>query len=364
VKKHRWLDVNELKLISLDSQKTDTYPGRVLHLDQDLNVPVGLPCESVLAIILDFSIPHVDHLEPVPNIAFFIRFPNLKFLVLHQIGFDKNGVLTLSKITSLRFVYMHGCNAQEFGFEPFENFEICENIQTLYLNGCKFNDKCLDFSSKLRRLKIVGCSHYSGVGTLKCSNLKSLQVPNTVLIPKNLTLPEHLCLTLLNPGIVTLSHSESFNRWLLENPITSLKRLVLNCTCDHLYDNFHLNLSQFPNLEELHIIDFDHRNTLSYTLAEGIVSIVVKLTWNKRYFNEQYIEAEKFIIHPLSTEMHMPLPVPPFLLTIISEYPNLIFSFMDDESQLALAITCKLVYKYYNGSHYRAFILAPIYGED
>jgi len=357
---NRWLHVNELELISLNSQKTDPYPEKVLRLNQDLNVPSGLDYESVVALILAFS-RHPNY-RPMPNISFFRRFPNLRFLVLQYIGLDKNTASTLCEITSLRFVYMHYCSAREFGFGPFENFEICENIQNLYLNSCSFNDNSLSFSSKLRRLKIVKCYKLSEISTFKCSYLKSLQIQGTMFNPQNLTLPEHPCLTSLNLGFIS-NHPELlkvFDHWLLGSPITSLKKLVVYWDfCPRLddhpyamcpkYVNVHLNFSGFKNLKKLVIGDFDPRNTLSCTFSRGIEPIIVKSIWEGlEYFNGP-IRAEKFRIYPPSTEMFIPLSVPSFLLTIPDICMELIFEFLLRKwksSILALKVTCKMIYEY------------------
>jgi hypothetical protein len=168
VNQNDWSTETELKLVSVNSNEIFLYETMVLCLDRNLTVPNG--CKNIIALILTFS--RRSDYAPLPELFFFEQFPRLKFLVLQYVGLDKRAMVTISKIMSLLFVYMHHCRTEEFGFGSFEGFESCENIRRLHLDGCSFGRKRISFPSNLIEIKVA--SNGSRINASKCSNLESM----------------------------------------------------------------------------------------------------------------------------------------------------------------------------------------------
>jgi hypothetical protein len=167
VNQNDWSTEIELKLVSVNSGKTSQYETMGLCLDETLNVPSG--CENIIALILTFS--SRSNYAPLPELFFFEQFPKLKFLVLQFVGLDKRAMVTISKMASQLFVYMHDCRTLEFGFGPFEDFESCENIRRLHLDGRSFGRKRISFPSNLIKLKVTNYYVFQ-IDASKCSNLE------------------------------------------------------------------------------------------------------------------------------------------------------------------------------------------------
>jgi hypothetical protein len=360
---HPWLPVNEPNSTSGDSQKIALYSHsqKTLRLNEDLNVPVGLDYNSVVAIILDFY--RTSYYRPMPDMSFFKLFPNLKFLVLRDIGINEDTVSTISKINSLRFVYLHRCNARDFvGFGlPFKNFKSWENIQTLRLEKCTFDDDYpLEFPSELETLKIMNCNLATRISNLNNHRgLKSLKyIDRNTCNPQELTLSKDACLISINLGFF-LNHTqltlEILNQWILDNLGSICKVTKFAIRFDY---NFHdinrvvctsplkLELVGLMCLKELVMIDFDPRCTLTCIFDDAVKSVVTKSVYrNVTYFNGKPIGAYRFRIRPPSlTEVLIPLPTFPFIL-----FHELAFDkfhpFLERSSILAFSCTCKTAFE-------------------
>jgi len=367
MKLDNWRWVNKLESVPLDYPEDVRHPTTVLSLNEDLNVPTGLKRKRIIALMLNFS--HRPNYKSLPKISFFRTFPNLKVLVLQFVGLDEIGILTMSQITLLQFVYMHNCCPQEFGFGPFKNFEICKNIQTLHLEECSFGNNCLTFSPNLRKLKMVKCKPTTRICTSNCPDLKSLAIGKNVLDFKPWDLSENPRLTLLNYSFLLKNNPlalEAFNQWLLKSPIADLKKFFVHWNPNRSslvhssvdgyvlsrpkYGNVHLNFSRIEKLKKLAMVDFDPHNTFSGTFAKGVEVVDVKMIWKSlKYFNGEPIRACRFTIYPSTlTEGRIPLPVPSFLLTLDMKHIDMIMAFTEEPYQLlAFAMTCKMLYKHY-----------------
>jgi len=341
-------------------------------LNENLDVPIGLDYNSVVAIILIFSC--YPHYRPMPDMSFFELFPNLKFLVLQDIGIDEDTVSTISKINSLRFVCMHHCNAEDFVGSglPFKNFKSWENIQTLRLEKCTFGYCRLEFSSRLITLRIVDCDLDFGIRKLKnCRGLRSLKcIDKNTLIPYAMTLSKDACLISLNPGFL-LKHTplalDIMNQWISDNlnSIRKLKKLVIRFDYGSPCPDYvvctsplKLELIGLICLKELVTIDFDPRCTLMCVFDEAVKSVVTKSVYNKTYFNSKPIGAYKFRIHPPTlTEVLIPLPTFPFIL-----FHKLVFDefeqFLEISSILAFSCTCKTALELCQRVHRNVIMLA------
>jgi hypothetical protein len=361
LRKHPWLHAKEPNLNSLDCQNTLLYSPKTLRLNENLDVPIGLDYNSVVAIILIFSC--YPHYRPMPDMSFFKLFPNLKFLVLRDIGINEDTVSTISKINSLRFVYLHRCNARDFvGFGlPFKNFKSWENIQTLRLEKCTFDDDYpLEFPSELETLKIMNCNLATRISNLNNHRgLKSLKyIDRNTCNPQELTLSKDACLISINLGFF-LNHTqltlEILNQWILDNLGSICKVTKFAIRFDY---NFHdinrvvctsplkLELVGLMCLKELVMIDFDPRCTLTCIFDDAVKSVVTKSVYrNVTYFNGKPIGAYRFRIRPPSlTEVLIPLPTFPFIL-----FHELAFDkfhpFLERSSILAFSCTCKTAFE-------------------
>jgi len=283
--------------------------------------------------------------------------------VLQDIGIDEDTVSTISKINSLRFVYMHRCNATDFvGFGlPFKNFKSWKNIQTLRLEKCTFGFYYpLEFSSELITLKIVNCNLASRISNLSNHRgLKSLKyIDRNTCNPQELTLSKDACLISLNLGFF-LKHTQLalnvLNQWICDNlkSIRKLKKLAIR------FDyNFHdinrvvctsplkLELVGLMCLKKLVTIDFDPRCTLMCTFDDAVKSVVTKSVYsNVTYFNGNPIGAYRFRIHPPSlTEVLISLPTFPFILFYKLAF-NKFHPFLERSSILAFSCTCKTAFQ-------------------
>jgi hypothetical protein len=169
INQNDWSKITKLEVGSVNPGETSQYQTMVLCLCENLYVPRG--CENIIALALTFS--NYPNCKPLPELDFFEQFPKLKFLVLQNIGLDERAMLTISQLTSHIFVYMHNCSTQEFGFGPFKDFESCENIRRLHLDGCSFNDNCLSFPSNLIELNVTKCSPFK-IDVPECSHMESV----------------------------------------------------------------------------------------------------------------------------------------------------------------------------------------------
>jgi len=284
-------------------------------------------------------------------------------------------VSTISKINSLRFVYMHRCNARDFvgvGL-PFKNFKSRKNIQTLRLKECKFGDGRLELPSGLRILKIVDCDLANGISNLyNYRGLRSMKyIDKNTLNPQEVTLSKDACIVSINPGFL-LRHTklalEVLNQWIWDNldSICKVKKLAIRF--DYNFQNRYglvhtrplkLKLVGLMCLKELVIIDFDPRCTLMCTFDHAVKSVVTKSVYrNVTYFNENPIGAYKFRIRPPSlTKVLIPLPTFPFIL-----FHELVFDefvqFLKISSMLAFSCTCKTALELCQRAHRNVIVLA------
>jgi hypothetical protein len=96
-----------LKEISTDSQSNNSYLLISLCLNESLQFPNELKCESINALILEFSI---RALSTLLNISFWENFPNLKVLRLSHIVVNKNIASVLSKLPLLKIISLNYCD--------------------------------------------------------------------------------------------------------------------------------------------------------------------------------------------------------------------------------------------------------------
>jgi hypothetical protein len=157
-----------LEEISTDSQSNNDYPIRALCSDESHELSNELKCESINALILDFSFLESSSLR---SISFLEKFSNLKILRFSNIIIDKNIVPVLSKI-SLLIISLNYCEI--IGNCLSKIFEVCATVEEIELLFNKFCTTSMMFPPQVKRLCIEGSYPFMPIDLSRCIQLRSL----------------------------------------------------------------------------------------------------------------------------------------------------------------------------------------------
>jgi hypothetical protein len=176
-----WVTVKvALKEILIDSQSNNSYPIRALILDQSLQFPDELECESISALMVKFISRASFTLQ---NISFWEKLSNLKIISLSSIIIDENIVSAISKLDLLKTISLNHCEIVLDNFsrmlkacatvkeiELFDSFDMKFIEIPLLLEAMNY----IIFPPQVRRLRIGGFYRPMEIDLSRCTRLQSL----------------------------------------------------------------------------------------------------------------------------------------------------------------------------------------------
>ena len=115
-----------LKLVSVDPQNNYKHPIGALCLDEPFQLPNGLDCASLNALIIESY-----WTKNMPNISFLETFTNLKSLILKHVSIDHDEMLTFSKFPLLKFISLNRCKM--FKVHLSKIFKVCTALEEIHL---------------------------------------------------------------------------------------------------------------------------------------------------------------------------------------------------------------------------------------
>jgi hypothetical protein len=119
-----------LKEISTISQCKNKHPIRALRLDEKLQFSDELNCESINALLLEFSSPASSTLLTT---SFWEKFSNLNIVRFSRIVIDENIVTVFSKLSFLKVISLSYCEiADNCDSKIFEACTAIEEIELLF----------------------------------------------------------------------------------------------------------------------------------------------------------------------------------------------------------------------------------------
>jgi hypothetical protein len=156
-----------LKGISTVSQEKDGHPIRALCLEESVQVPNELKCESINALVVES--PSKTSFTSL-SISFLKKFPNLKILRLVGIIINKNIVSVISKISLLKVISLNHCAIPSYHLSKiFETCTTLEEIELIYNHGVT----SIMFPSQVKRLHIMDFRSMQ-IDLSRCTQLQSL----------------------------------------------------------------------------------------------------------------------------------------------------------------------------------------------
>jgi hypothetical protein len=154
------------KEISADSQSNDSCLIRALSLNDSLQFPDELKCESINALVFTLrALPTLD-------ISSLGKFCNLKMLWLSNIVINENVVSVLSTLSLLKIISLNNCEATDDHLSKM--FETCTTLEEIGLYRISVKMPTM-FPPQVKRLSIESFSHYMQIDDLsRCTQLQSL----------------------------------------------------------------------------------------------------------------------------------------------------------------------------------------------
>ena len=154
-----------LKMTRLDVQNSCEYPVKALYFIDVVDLPNGLDCASVNALMI---YKYSENEFSQQNVSLFGKFSNLTSLRLNATTFNDAKISIISKLSLLEFISLHKCNMGN-GHLP-KIFEGCTSLQEIQLLWCNFSDKTLiKPPSQVKRFEIV---HHQSL-EIRCLGLYS-----------------------------------------------------------------------------------------------------------------------------------------------------------------------------------------------
>ena len=140
-----------LKIVSVDPQNNYDHPIRALCLNESFQLPNGLDCASLNALIISFSLKEI-----MPNISFLEKFSNLKSLRLKHVIINDDTMSMLSKLPLLKFISLSNCKMTKVHLSKI--FEGCTTLEEIQLLYCNYSDvTSIKLPPQLKRFEI---KHY------------------------------------------------------------------------------------------------------------------------------------------------------------------------------------------------------------
>ena len=146
-----WIYVKvTLKMAQLNVQNSYEYPVKALCLHKMRNLPNGLDCASVNALMIDY---YSEKAFSQQNVSFFGKFSNLTSLRFNNTTFNDTEISIVSKLSLLEFISLYECKMGN-GHLP-KIFEGCTSLQEIQLLRCNFSDETpIKLPSQVKRFEI------------------------------------------------------------------------------------------------------------------------------------------------------------------------------------------------------------------
>jgi len=263
--------------LKIDFQDSYGYPIKALCLGVELNLPKGLKCANLNALMMCSS---YNSSVFESNLPFIEQFSNLKSLMLCCFTFNDNVLSMLSKFPLLEFLCLNLCAIPKRN-DVSKIFKYCTALKEIWLiNNIYYDDAPLELHPQLERFKVQAYGSFK-VDALHCTRLEYLAIESSH--PK-ITPPEVECVHTLHVNGCLENHE------CLIHSFITLKKLILNwypifrqktlgsSSSDQGYKK-HLDYSLLTSLNKVIALNPSTEYTLNFTFAKGTGEIHVKLIW-------------------------------------------------------------------------------------
>ena len=158
-----------LNMARLNAQNSYEYPVKALYLYEVVNLPNGLDCTSVNALMIDY---YFEEALSQRNISFLGKFSNLTSLKLRSFIINDDTVSMVSKLSLLGFIFLYKCSMTNGRLSKlFEGRTTLEEIQLL---SCYFSDMTpIKLPSQVKRFKMKNDSSFE-LDASDCTQLSDL----------------------------------------------------------------------------------------------------------------------------------------------------------------------------------------------